>query len=438
MMNRRTLLQLLAAAPLGARATRGRTSKPNIVILLADDLGHGDVSLTGCPDIRTPHIDSLAADGVHFTHAYTNCAVCSPTRTALLTGQYQQRNGMDKVIYVDERDLGLRPEALLIPEVLKTAGYTTGLFGKWHLGFQKKYFPTRQGFDEFVGFVAGNIDYFSHTDRLGNADLWNREEAIRDPRYMTQIVGDESIRFIDRHADEPFFLYSAFNAPHDPYQGPDDGETAGDKQRSRMGNRNRTVYRKMVESLDENVGRILAHLKERGLEENTAVFFMSDNGGVPGVGRNAPFRGFKGSLFEGGIRTPLLARWKGQFPAGRKTAEMAAGMDLFPTCVALAGAKLPPGHKLDGVNLLDVCKGPGKLKRDTLFFHYQAPKERAQHAMVRQGWKYLSDVKGNEYLFHLSEDQVEAKNLAAEQPDRLAGMKREYEVWRKDVFAGGA
>jgi len=422
-MNRRTALQLLAAAPLAA----ARTPRPNIVILLADDLGYGDVGFTGCPDIRTPNIDRLASEGVHFAHAYSNGAVCSPTRTALLTGQYQQRNGMDKVIYVDERDIGLPLEALLIPEVLKTEGYATGLFGKWHLGIPKKYFPTRQGFDEFIGFVAGNIDYYSHTDRLGNADLWNREEALRDPRYMTQIVGDESIRFIDRHADGPFFLYSAFNAPHDPFQGPENRAAA----------RNRTVYRKMVESLDENVGRILERLKQRGLEENTAVFFMSDNGGVPGIGRNAPFRGFKGSLFEGGIRTPLLARWKGQFPAGIKAGEMVAGMDLFPTCVALAGAKLPPGHKLDGVNLLDVCRRGEKLKRDTLYFHYQAPKEGAQYAMMSQGWKYLSDLKGNEYLFHLSEDQAEAKNLAADQPDRLARMKRDYAVWRKDVFAAG-
>jgi arylsulfatase A-like enzyme len=415
MMTRRTLLQMLAAA---------RTPQPNIVILLADDLGYGDVGFTGCPDIRTPNIDNLASGGVHFTHAYSNGAVCSPTRAALLTGQYQQRNGMDKVIYVDERDIGLPLEALLIPEVLKTAGYATGLFGKWHLGIPKKYFPTRQGFDEFIGFVAGNIDYFSHKDRLGNADLWNREEPLSDPRYMTQLVGDESIRFIDRHAKGPFFLYSAFNAPHDPYQGP------GDPQR----NRSRTVYRAMVEALDEHIGRILAHLKQRGLEENTVVFFMSDNGGVPGMGRNAPFRGAKGSLFEGGIRTPLLARWKGRFPAGAKTSEMVAGMDLFPTCVSLAGAKLPPGHKLDGVDLLDVCQGRGKLKRDTLYFHYQAPKEPAQHAMMSQGWKYLSDAKQDEFLFHLSEDRSETKNLATAQPERLARMKRQYEAWRKDVF----
>jgi arylsulfatase A-like enzyme len=250
---------------------------------------------------------------------------------------------------------------------------------------------------------------------------------------MTQLVADESIRFIDRHADSPFFLYSAFNAPHDPFQGPADRDTAGDQQRSREGNRNRKVYRSMVESLDENVGRILERLKQRGLEENTVVFFMSDNGGVPEIGRNTPFRGAKETLFEGGIRTPMVARWKGRFPAGTKRREMVAGMDLFPTCVSLAGARLPAGHRLDGVDLLDVCRGRGTLKRDTLYFHYQAPNSGAQRAMVSQGWKYLVDAKGSEYLFHLSEDQSETTNLAAAQPDRLARMKRSYVIWLQDV-----
>ncbi|MEK7407528.1 MAG: sulfatase-like hydrolase/transferase [Acidobacteriota bacterium] len=422
-VTRRTALQALAGAQIAVRGTRPRPSKPNIVILLADDLGHGDVGFTGCPDIRTPHLDQLAAEGVRFTHAYANGPVCSPTRAALLTGQYQQRNGVGDVLYADQRDRGLPLKALLIPEALKQHGYATGLFGKWHLGYPKEFFPTRQGFDEFIGFVAGNIDYFAHTDRLGQRDLWKREEALRDRRYMTRLIADESIAFIDRRRDQPFFLYVPFSAPHAPFQGPEDKKAAG----------NRAMYRKMVEYLDFSIGRILEHLKKRELEENTVVFFMSDNGGVPGVGRNAPFRGFKGSLWEGGIRTPFLARWKGEFPAGVSRPEVIAGMDLFSTCLAAAQAPLPLDRAIDGVSFLHVCRGEDTLPPRMLCFNYQAPNQPAQRAMVRRGWKYLLDNKGQEYLFHLDKDEGETENLAAKEPERLAEMREYYEFWLKDV-----
>jgi len=436
-MNRRTLLKALAGAPLAARPARSKPSRPNIVILLADDLGYGDVGFTGCPDIATPNIDRLASESVHFTHAYSNGPVCSPTRAALLTGRYQQRAGIDHVIYANEKDRGMTLDALVLPEVLKQAGYASGIIGKWHLGYPKKYFPTRQGFDYFLGFVAGNIDYFSHTDRLEVPDLWRNEEAIQDPRYMTQMIADESIAFIDKHLDQQFLLYVPFNAPHDPFQGPDDRATAGNQEVTRKVNRTRAVYKKMVESLDENIGRILDHLKKQNLEENTAVFFMSDNGGVPAVGRNAPFRGHKGSLWEGGIRTPFLARWKGQFPAGRKTSQMAAGMDLFPTALEIAGARVPAGHRLDGVSLLTVAKGAEQLTHDTLYFHYFPPEsQRRWKAMVREGWKYLLDNQGNEYLLNLREDIGEQNNLASKDPERVNRMKLDYEAWLKQVYKG--
>jgi arylsulfatase A-like enzyme len=436
-MNRRNFLQLVAAAPLGPRAARATPSKPNIVIMVADDLGHGDLGVTGARDIRTPNLDRMAGDGMRFTHAYANAPVCTPTRVALLTGRYQQRSGLSRVIYVNERELGLALGALLIPEVLKPHGYATALAGKWHLGYPKKYFPTRQGFDEFAGHLAGNVDYFAHTDRLGDADLWRNEEAWEDPRYMTRLIAEESIRFIDRHADDPFFLYVPFNAPHDPFQGPEDRHTAGNQEITRRKNRTRAVYKSMVESMDFQAGRILEHLKKRNLEENTAVFFMSDNGGLPVVASNAPFRGFKTTLWEGGIRTPLIARWKGQFPAGKTSSEMAAGMDLFPTSLAIAGAGVPSGHKLDGVSLLDICRGKGALNRDSLFFNYKDPSNKvAQRAFVRDRWKYLRDKEGAEYLFHLSEDIGESNDLSGKQPDRLAVMKRRYEAWLEDVRRG--
>ncbi len=428
-MKRRQFLQTLAATPLFAQ----RGPKPNIVLILADDLGYGDLGFTGCPDIATPHIDSLQRGGVWFTHAYSNGAVCSPTRAALLTGQYQQRNGMDAVILVAEREKGLALDAVLLPQVLKTAGYSTAIIGKWHLGFEPKYFPTRRGFDEFQGFLSGNIDYFTHKDRLENRDLWNGEQLRDDNRYMTDFIGDEAIRFIDRHSSRPFFLYLPFNAVHDPFQGPEDRATAGNAEVTRKKNRTRAVYRAMLESLDKNVGRILAHLDTAGLAENTVVFFLSDNGGIPPIARNLPFRGAKGSLWEGGIRTPLVARWKGRFPA-RKVPDMAASMDLFPTCAALAGASLPAGLKLDGVNLLDACLGKGRIQRDTLYFHHGK-----QEAMIRQGWKYLLDNEGQEHLFHLPSDSGETNDRKQSEPQRLASMKAAYAEWKADVFrtAGG-
>jgi len=436
-MDRRSLLKTLAAAPMAAPGALAKSAKPNLVILLADDLGYGDLGCTGCPDIETPHIDSLAADGVHFQHAYSNGPVCSPTRAALLTGRYQQRVGIDHVIYANEKKRGMTLKARTLPEELKKSGYTSALIGKWHLGYPKKFFPTRQGFDEFVGFVSGNIDYFAHTDRLDVPDLWRGEKAIADPRYMTELIGDESLKFIDRNVDRPFLLYVPFNAPHDPFQGPADRDTAGDQEITRKKNRTRAVYRSMVESLDANVGRILARLKERGLEDNTAVFFMSDNGGVRDVARNAPFRGHKGTLFEGGIRTPLFARFPGRIPPGSVSRQLAAGMDLFPTALEAAGMAPPDKPRLDGVSLLRNARGWNLLTHDTLFFHYFPPgANRPWRAIVRDGWKYLGDDHGGEYLFHLREDIAEANNLVDKDPQRAVRLRLDLEGWQAAVFKG--
>ncbi len=437
MMNRRGFLSALAGGALAVRRPGHSLTKPNIVIFLADDLGYGDLGCTGCADIHTPNIDRLAAEGVRFSHAYANAPVCTPTRVALLTGRYQQRSGLSRVIYVRERNLGLSLDALLLPEVLKPHGYATALIGKWHLGFPKRYFPTRQGFDEFRGHLAGNIDYFAHTDRLGNHDLWRNEKPWRDPRYMTWLIADEAVSFISRNAGRPFFLYLPFNAPHDPFQGPGDRATAGNPEITRKRNRTRAVYRTMVEALDEAVGRVMRHLKQCGLDDRTACFFMSDNGGLRGIARNAPFRGYKTTLWEGGIRTPLIARWPGRFPAGRVVDDVAAGMDLFPTALEIAGARAPSGHELDGVSLVDVCRGAGRLSREAVFFHYRDPRNRvAQRAMVSGGWKYLRRPDGGEHLFHIEEDPGESRDLAAVERERMGRMKRRYQEWLEDVRRG--
>jgi arylsulfatase A len=238
--------------------------------------------------VKTPNLDHLARQSIRFTHAYCNGAVCSPTRAALLTGQYQQRNGMDEVILVRQRERGLNTRGTLVPQLLKTAGYATGIFGKWHLGFQPQFLPTRRGFDEFKGFLSGNIDYFAHIHRSNEPDLWDREKSLTESRYMTDFIAEESMAFIDRHGGRrPFSLFAASNAVHDPFQGPGDRDSAGNFEVTAQKNRNRAVYQ-ALESLDLNIGRLLDHLKAGRQEENALVFFMSDNGGVPGSRVTSP------------------------------------------------------------------------------------------------------------------------------------------------------
>lgn len=409
---------------------------PNIVIILADDLGYGDLGVTGAEDIHTPHLDALAADGVRFTQAYSNAPVCSPTRAALLTGMYQQRTGIDRVIYVSEREIGLDSSVRLLPSYLSEAGYVSGIFGKWHLGYPKEQFPTRFGFDAFVGFVAGNIDYFAHTDRLDNPDLWNGEEPITDERYMTEIIAEEAIEFIDRHKDRPFLLYLPFNAPHDPFQGPGDKDSAGDQELTRKTYRTREKYVEMVESLDAQIGEVIGHLKKQLLDEQTAIFFMSDNGGLPIVARNAPYSGFKTELWEGGIHSTLLARYPGHFEAGKTVDAPAISMDLFATALDLAGVEPPADRITDGTSLLPVLKGTGDLARRPLFFRYQGPRKPVQRALIEDGWKYLRDPEETEHLFRLSEDPGEKNDLTAAEPERLEAMRARWEAWETEVFKG--
>ena len=272
---------------------------------------------------------------------------------------------------------------------------------------------------------------------MENHDLWRGEEEIFSDRYFTDLIGDEAVDFIRRHAREPFFLYLPFNAPHDPFQGPEHRDTAGDQRVTRVVNRKRTVLKSMVESMDANIGRILDSLDAEGLAEETAVFFMSDNGGVPVVSTNTPFRGYKTTLWEGGIRSPFYARWTGRFPAGRKIEDTPAiSMDLFATTLAIAGVSLPADRIPDGVNLLPLLDGSGGIDRDTLYFRYRNPRGVLQKAMTQGGWKYLSDEKGEEHLFHLAEDVGEEHDLKEAEPERFERMKKTWSDWETRVLAG--
>lgn len=289
--------------------------RPNFVIIMADDLGYGDLSCYGHPTIQTPHLDRMAEEGIRFTDFHSNGAVCSPTRAALLTGRYQQRSGVQGVITAaNHRHTGMPLAELTFAEALKTAGYKTGMFGKWHLGYPDAFNPVHQGFDEFSGFVSGNIDYHSHVDQAMHLDWWQADKAANEPGYLTDLVSDKGVRFIEQHKDAPFCLYLAHGAPHYPYQGRKDPpfrEPGGKRSAEKVDDFDRR-YKEMIEVMDEGIGRILATLEASGIDDRTLVVFMSDNGAsaraIKGIGSVGELRGSKGSLWEGGTRVPCIAR----------------------------------------------------------------------------------------------------------------------------------
>ncbi len=405
----------------GSPAPAGRQGKPNFVLILADDLGYGDLSCYGAPDINTPVLDRLAAQGARFTQFYVSAPVCSPTRAGFLTGRYQQRCGITAVLTTKNRAAGMPLEEITIAEALKPAGYVTGIFGKWHLGYQPKFNPTNQGFDKFRGFLAGNIDYFAHIDNQGKHDWWDGTTEVHEEGYLTELITKHAVEFIEENKDRPFFLYVPHGCVHSPYQGPKDQATAG----KRPGFRGRKVYAEMVEAMDAGVGEIVDTLQRLGLERNTLLIFFSDNGGTRNAGRNAPLSGSKATLLEGGIRVPMIAYWPGTIAPGQTVDEVTICLDFFPTLLEAAG--LAPPRKLDGASLLGLFKEGRKLGERTLFWGFR--NERA----VRQGdWKLLIR-QGQTRLFNLAEDIAEKNDLAQREPKRAAALREALLQWEKDV-----
>ncbi len=407
----------------GALALSAAAARPNIVVIVSDDHGYGDVSCyEHGREISTPNIDRIAQQGVRFAQGYATAYVCAPTRAALMTGRYQQRFGF---YTASDSRAGMPLTETTIADVLKKEGYATGAFGKWHLGIDMEHHPIRRGFDEFYGFLGhGGHDYFNLKPAPeAFQSIWRNDKVIEDAGYLTDNLGRESVSFIERNARRPFFLYLAFNAVHFPLQAPPETIRKYD-----TGKRERDIYLAMLEHEDRAVGRVLDELKKRGLDRNTLVVFFSDNGGARNnASSNGPLRDYKHSVYEGGIRVPFLMSWPDGLPRGVVNREMVSCMDVLPTAAAAVGAALPGGREYHGRNLLPYLTGKASGPvRDSLFWDGDEGRR-----AVRDGrWK-LVDNNGKIELFDLQADLGEKHDLAAKQPDVTARLRSSLEAWRK-------
>lgn len=438
MIDRRAVLKgatAATAASLVPAWSRAAAPRPNFLFIMADDLGWADLGCYGRTDVATPILDALARDGMKFEYGYANSAVCSPTRVGLITGRYQYRLrvGLDEPLGANP--LGLEAGTPTLPLQLKSAGYQTALVGKWHMGMGAQHSPLRHGYDTFWGIRGGGVDYFTHDVRRSTTgstatesipDLWDGDVAVEATGYLTDLLAERATREIQRMSDrsQPFLLSLHFTAPHWPWEGPGDAALA-----HQIGNAmhfdggTMATYRSMVESLDRNVGRVLAALQASGQADNTIVVFTSDNGGER-FSKNWPLTGMKGELLEGGIRTPLLVRWPGRIARGSGTAQMAISMDWVPTFLDAAGVDATRRAPTDGISLLPTLLEGRVIERD-LYWRYRANE---QAAMRRGPWKYLR-INGTEYLFDVVADPHERGNLRTHEAERFADMKTAWQRW---------
>ncbi|HUT33812.1 MAG TPA: arylsulfatase [Planctomycetota bacterium] len=447
-MNRREFLRDAGSAALGTAAALATTPtalgqekepmRPNVLLILTDDQCYGDLGCHGNDKIKTPNLDKLAAEGVEFTQGYV-CPVCAPTRASLMTGRYNYRTG------AIDTYLGramMHPDEVTLAEVLAAAGYKTGIFGKWHLGDNYPMRPIDQGFQEALTHKGGGL--CQPADFPGNPGYFDpildhNGKPVKTKGYCTDVYTDAALKFIEANKDKPWFVYHATNAPHTPLQV--DDKYVEPYRKMGLGENTAKVYG-MVTNIDENVGRLLAKLKELGLEENTLVIFLGDNGpcgsqrdkGQP-IRFNAGLRDQKGTVYEGGIRVPYFVRWPAGFKGGRKLDTIAAHLDVLPTVAAACGARVPPDIKLDGTSLLPLLAGDKAPWPDrTLYTQWHRGDEPIMYrsCMARtQRWKL---VNGKE-LYDMPADPGERKNVAAQHGDIVAKMRKGYEAWFKDVSA---
>lgn len=450
MFSRRAFLS--AAAASAAAQTRGPARKPNFIIFLADDLGCHDIGAWGATDLKTPNIDALAASGARFTNWYAAAPVCAPSRAALLTGRYPIRAG------VPNNGPPLKPSEQTIASLVKPAGYSTGIFGKWHLGDTADTVPNAHGFDRFTGFHAGCIDYYSHRYYWGEPrtvnyhDLWrDRTEIFEDGQYSTELFAREAAQFVRDHRASPFFLYVPFNGVHYPMHAPK-------KYTDRFPDLEpeRRMYAAMLSAVDDGVGLVMRTLREHHLTENTLVFFSADNGAtrepraglnqMPATaGNNRPFRGNKFSAFDGGMHVPMVMSWPGTIPKGQVLRQVGNHVDLLPTICTVAGVPVPADRTMDGFNALPMAVSEARSTHDAIFWS-----SAGQLAVRRGSWKLVKDGKtfdgapsgakpleGDDALFlsNVDEDPGESKNLRHQNPALMDELLTMAEKWLQDVKA---
>ncbi len=436
-------------------------AQPNIVFIISDDQGYPDLGCIGTKPLITPNLDKLAAEGVRGTSFYVTWPACTPSRGSVLTGRYPQRNGLYDMVRNDlvnyghrftaeeyavspEMTLGLDVRELTIGDMLKKAGYVTGCVGKWDMGQAKRFLPLQRGFDFFYGHGNNGIDYYTH-ERYGVPSLFRGNTRTEEDKgkYVTDVFRREALYFLNEHAGQkPFFLYLAFNAPHGASTLPEEtvkgekkkgvGVQAPEKYvamyRDKVKDEKLARYCGAVTCMDEAIGALMDSLEKAGQKDNTLVIFISDNGGS-GNGGNAPLKGSKSTMWEGGLRVPFIARWPGKLPAGIITDEFLTSLEFVPTLLAAAGAKGPEGVKMDGFDMLPILRGETKSPRKEMFWQ-----RRSDKAARYENWKWLESAKGNG-LYDLSSDPGETKDLSAEKPEVARMMRARFEAWRAEMDA---
>lgn len=449
-MKTRTFLLALAAlgtpgiSPwIAPAATAADAKKPNVLVIVADDLGYGELGIQGNAQIPTPHIDSIGKNGARFTSGYVSGPYCSPTRAGLLTGKYQQRFGHEfnpGPAQNTGEDVGLPLDQKTLGDRFKSAGYSTGWFGKSHLGNKPDFHPLKRGFDEFYGFLGGAHDYLDPKADTQNPILRGTEQ-VTTAEYTTEAFAREAVGFIEKHKADPWLVYLPFNAVHNPLQAPE-------KYLARFNDvqdPKRKAFSALLSALDDAVGSVLGKVRELGIEENTLVFFISDNGGPTRqtTSSNGPLRGFKAQTWEGGVRVPWLVQWKGKIPAGQTLDQPVIQLDILPTALNAAGVEVPADWKVDGVNLLPLLTGATKdAPHDALYWRF------GQQIAIRKGdWKLVKAPEdatplGNQggkastegaTLYNLAKDIGESTNLASQEPEKLKELAAAWDAWNAQL-----
>ncbi len=423
MLSRRSYLRSMLGGLAAIRAGSAQTRRPNVLIIVSDDQGYGDISCYEHPkEVRTPHMDRIAKMGMRFEQGYANAYVCAPSRAAILTGTYPQRYGF---YTASDSRVGLPLNRITLADVLKKEGYATGALGKWHLGIEPAYHPMKRGFDEFYGFLGhGAHDYYDLKRASENyLSILRNYDPIDETGYLTDNLGREAVAFIGRNANHPFFLYLAFNAVHAPMQAPDAVIKKYD-----TGDPKRDILMAMLECENNAIGKVLDELERRKLDQNTIIVFVSDNGGArANSSNNGPLRDYKQSVYEGGIRIPFMISWPGRLKAGSVSREPVMFMDLMPTLVAAVGATMPAGQSFEGRNMLPVLTGKSSAPLHDALFWDGAEEKTA----VRAGrWKLVNN-RGKVELFDLQSDIGEKTDLAATKPEIIARLRQQFEAWSK-------